>query len=333
MPDRQNYSLPLAAGFNPGKDLEAWWRFYQLLRKVRPTLVHIHGFKAFGVGIHAAGLARVPVLLTVHNYPAHPGGEALLPALAGLAGLAGTHYIAVSHALARELAAWGIASERIKVIYNGIDAAPFIRASKQRRAIDSDDGSLVVGTVARLAPQKGLQYLVYAAGWLAVRYPRMRFVVAGEGPEQQTLQALACRMGLSGRMLFPGFSRNLPATLSQIDIFVLPSLTEGMAITLLEALAAGCAVVATRVGGVPEIIEHGLTGLLVEPASARSLAGAVAALVQNPSLRRSVALNGRERVLERFTMDKMLMLTESVYESLITRTEETAELQQPGRQR
>lgn len=321
MPEKQIYHLPMAAGFNLVKDLDSWRCFYQLLRKVRPALLHIHGFKAFLIGRHAAGLARVPVLVTVHNYPAHRGGDALLPSFMRLSGAAETRFIAVSHALARELAAWGIAPERIKVIHNGIDPQPFQQAGKQRKAIIESDGTMVVGTAARMAPQKGLQYLVYAAAWLAGRYPQMRFVIAGEGPEQPALQELARRMGLSGRLLFPGFSRNIPVTLAQIDIFVLPSLTEGLSITLLEALAAGCAVVATHVGGIPEIVEHGVTGLLVPPASAGALAGAVAALADNPCLRRSFAQAGRKQVMEKFTVDKMLLQTGSVYESLLARPE------------
>jgi glycosyltransferase involved in cell wall biosynthesis len=318
LPGRDVYRLPLETGFSPAKDLDAGWRFYRLLRKIRPALLHIHGFKAFLIGSHAAALARVPVLVTVHNYPAHRGGETLLPPFSRLAGTAGAYYIAVSHALSRELAGWGIAPGRIRVIHNGIDPAPFEQAGIYRRRAVSGEAPLVVGTVARMAPQKGLQYLVYAAASLAGRYPRMRFVIAGDGPEQPALQELTRRMGLGGRISFPGFIRNIPAMLSQIDIFVLPSLAEGLAITLLEALAAGCAVVASRVGGVPEVIEHGTTGLLVPPASSGALAGAVAALAENPFLRRNVSLAGRKRVLEQFTIDKMLMQTGSVYESLIT---------------
>ena len=330
LPGSQFYPLPLTAGFSPAKDLHSWRRFYQLLRKARPNLLHIHGFKSFLIGRYAAGLARVPALVSVHNYPAYRGSDMLLPPFIKLSGAAETHFIAVSHALARELTSWGIAPERITVIHNGIDPEPFQQAARQRKEIARDGGSIVVGTAARMASQKGLKYLIRAAAWLAGRYPMMRFIIGGEGPEQPALQELACRMGLSGKISFPGFSRNLAATLAQIDIFVLPSLTEGMSITILEALAAGCAVVATRVGGVPEVIVDGVTGLLVPPASAGALAGAVAVLADNPYLRQSVALAGRERVIEKFVVDKMLMRTGAVYEMLLARPEQKAQCQQPA---
>jgi len=316
LPVQPDQFLTLSGGFTPGSDVYAWWQCYRLLRALQPSLLHIHGFKAALVGCPAAGLARVPVLVTVHNFPAHRAGAVLLPALSRLNGVSKIRFIAVSQALAKELSAWGIPAANVTVIHNGIDAAPFGQAGRQRRYA-AGDSEIVVGTVARMAPQKGLSHLLQAAALLARRFPRLRFILAGDGPELNSLKELAITLGLSKRVSFPGYCRDLPALLAQIDIFVLPSLTEGLAITLLEAQASGCAAVASRVGGVPEVIEHRRTGLLVPPASPRALAEAVAALIENPALRRSMALAGRERVKKHFTVEQMLNQTGLLYEEML----------------
>jgi len=318
-PEARRFCLPLSGGVDPGRDFLACCRLYLLLRRVRPALIHIHGFKAFPIGALAAKLARVPVLVTVHNFPAHRGGAAFFPYLSRLAELAAAHYIAVSGSLARELMAWGVPPHRVKVIYNGIDLKPFGQIFLRRQSTARIDDQLVVGTIARMAPQKGLPYLVEAAEKLADRFPQMRFVIAGEGPLRQVLQEAVHRAGLKSRVTFPGYCRDIAETLSKIDIFVLPSLTEGLSITLLEAMAAGCAVVATRVGGVPEIVDHGITGLLVQPASADALAEAVATLAINPELRDKFSAAGKEKIEAHFTLARMLTETASVYAALINR--------------
>ena len=125
---------------------------------------------------------------------------------------------------------------------------------------------------ARFAPQKGLTYFLQAAAALAPLFPRMRFLMIGDGPGRPVLEKLARQLDLSGRLSFCGYCTDLPRRLAGIDIFVLPSLTEGFSLTVLEAAAAGCAVVASRVGGLPEVITGGVHGLLVPPADAVALA-------------------------------------------------------------
>lgn len=308
-------SLPLEARLSPARDLRSFWRLYRALQRIRPSFVHIHGFKAALVGLPAAGLARLPALVTVHNYPAERG-RSLLPAALRAAGREGVRYIAVSRALARTLENWGIPPERIAVIYNGIDPAPFAAAAARRRFFASP-GKLVVGTAARLAPQKGLPYFIRAAARLALQFPDMRFRVVGEGPERPVLEKLARRLGLETRLSFPGYRADLPDCLAQMDIFVLPSLTEGLAITLLEAMAAGCPVVATRVGGVPEVIADGATGRLIPPGDDAALAAAVAALARDPEQAARLAAAARVQVGRRFTLQRMLTETEAIYSALL----------------
>jgi len=306
------FHLPLSGEFNPAGDLIAFRRLYGLLRMLRPALLHIHGFKAALPGLPAARLARVTVLITVHNYPAHRA-SLYMPAAGKLLGAQKAHYIAVSGALAGELAALGIPRDQITVIYNGIDPAPFEAAAAGRFSRRRHAGEIVVGTAARFAVQKGLSYFLEAAAALAPLFPQMRFLLIGDGPERPALEKLASRLSLPGRLTLCGHRNDLPRLLAGIDIFVLPSLTEGFSLTLLEAAAAGCAVVATRVGGVPEVITDGVHGLLVPPADAVALARAVAALARNPELARRLARACRERVITEFTLERMLSRTAALY--------------------
>ncbi|MEW5784083.1 MAG: glycosyltransferase [Bacillota bacterium] len=309
-------NLPLGTGLNPAHDLRSFWRFYRILREIRPALLHIHGFKAALIGAPAARLAGTPLVITVHNYPADLTGQRFIPHLSILPGLRKARYIAVSHALARELTGWGVNPSLITVIHNGIEPAPFEKAAALRCAGRVGSGA-VVGTVARLVSQKGLDYFLQAAVRLAVRYPKMRFLVAGDGPERDKLRNLARRLGLGEKMHFAGYSSQIATHLAAMDIFVLPSLTEGLATSLLEAQAAGCAVVAARVGGVPEVVEDGRTGLLVPPADGAALAAAVVSLVENPLLAVRLARAGQENVKMQFSLQAMLGRTAAVYEEII----------------
>ncbi|NLA04737.1 MAG: glycosyltransferase family 4 protein [Firmicutes bacterium] len=310
------YELPLGKGLSPVGDLSTFRRLYRLLCAVRPAFLHIHGFKAALPGLPAARLARVPVLITVHNYPAHRGSP-YLSAAGGLAGAQQDRYIAVSHALAGELAARGIPREKISVIHNGIEPGPFeAAAARFRRCSDQ----LVVGTAARFAPQKGLSYFIEAAAVLAPLFPRMHFLIIGDGPGRHGLEKLARQLDLPGRLSFCGYCADLPRRLAGIDIFVLPSLTEGFSLTLLEAAAAGCSLVASQVGGAAELITGGVHGLLVPPADVTALARAIASLARDPALAQRLAGACRERVKAQFNLKRTLSKTASLYEELVGET-------------
>lgn len=303
--------LPLEGELSLSRDLYSFWQVYRALLSSRPSLLHIHGFKSALIGQPAAGLAGVPSVITAHNFPAHRWRKAL-PAIIKAAQGGKTRYIAISRAIFQELSSWGIPPARITVIYNGIDPTPFEPAARGRRFRENP----VVGTVARLAPQKGLPVFLKAACRLARTYPRLRFVIIGEGPQRLELEALTRRLGLHQRVSFLGFQDDLPGQLSLIDLFVQPSLTEGLSISLLEALAAKCPVVATRAGGIPEIIEDGVTGLLVPPGNDQALAEAISTLLAYPEQALVMAGAGREKVWRDFSLRAMLSRTAEVYREM-----------------
>lgn len=315
LPADSFFNLPLSEGISPAGDLYTFKCLYRLLLTIRPALLHIHGFKAALPGLPAARLAQVPVLITVHNYPAHRA-SLYLPAAGRLLGALEAHYIAVSQSLAGELVARGIPREQISVIHNGIDPALFETAAAERFSRCRSERVLFVGTAARFAPQKGLSYFVKAAAVLAPLFPQMRFLMIGDGPGRPALEKLARQLGLKGRLSFCGHCADLPRRLAGIDIFVLPSLTEGFSLIVLEAAAAGCAVVASRVGGIPELITGGVHGLLVPPADVIALARAIASLARDPGQARRLARACRERVKAQFNLELMLSKTASLYKQL-----------------
>lgn len=309
------FSMPLNGGINPAGDLITFYRLRRLLHRIRPELLHIHGFKAALPGIAAARAARIPVLITAHNYPAHRASS-YMPAAGKLLGAQKVRFIAVSGDLAGKLAALGIPRGMISVIHNGIEPAPYEAAAAGRRLQYRRTGGIIVGTAARFARQKGLFYFVQAAAVLAPLFPRMRFLVMGDGPGRPDLEKLVLQSGLSGRLSFCGHCTDLPHRLAAIDIFVLPSLTEGLPLTLLEAAVAGCALAATRVGGIPEVITDGVHGLLVPPADEVALARAIASLARDPVLAHRLAQACSERVKTQFTLDRTISRTAFLYRRL-----------------
>lgn len=323
------YELPLAENISPGKDLYALRGLLSVLKKERPGLLHVHGFKVSLWGRLAGRIMGIPVIVTVHNFPAYPVNKTFLPGIfrtvEKVQGDWAYRYIAVSESIGEYLKKnSAIPAEKINVIYNGINTAPFEQAvrgdrSSPKNCLDfiKKEGIALAGTVARLAPQKGLKHFIQAAGILAPLFPNLRFVIVGDGPMREFLENLVQKTGLGGRVFFAGYLNDLPSVMSMLDIFVLPSYTEGLSITVLEALAAARPVVASRTGGVPEIIIHNKTGKLVTPGDSGALADAVEQLLLNPEDAKKMAEAGQERVKSLFTEEEMLKRTGLIYEELV----------------
>jgi len=212
------------------------------------------------------------------------------------------------------------ASGRIRVVPNGIRTGMTVDRP-------GHSGPPVIGFVGRLdEPKKGLDVLLRSIRRVAAARPAVRFVIAGDGPSAAGLRARAEEWGLSGFIEWRGEVRDVPALLPTFDAFVLPSLWEGVPIALIEAMDAGLPVVATRVGGVPEVVVDGETGRLVPPADEERLAAAILEMVDSPSVRRAWGEAGRIRVRERFDVRNTARALESLYEEVLTRGSPTARL-------
>jgi glycosyltransferase involved in cell wall biosynthesis len=287
--------VSLGGGIHPTNDLRTVKRLTAEIKRRRFSLVHAHGFKAGVVARTASRLGGVPCLMTVHGDFAHAAASRFsgLYVLAERILSRWVHgYIVVSEWLAGELCdTYGVPHQRIAVIPNGIDLAAIKEKCAGKSLCASDEQ--LVGTVARLAPQKGVEYFLRAAALLKDSFPHVRFLVAGDGPLRRELLALRSSLGVEEQVVFLGYCQDVPELLAKLDIFVLPSLSEGQGIAALEAMAAGCPVVASATGGIQDLICHGENGLLAEPGNATALAAAIAELLRRPI--RAAELAGRAK--------------------------------------
>ena len=223
--------------------------------------------------------------------------------------------VALSKKIANVLVDGGVRREKIRVIYTGVEFERF----QNSQSATGNDRETVVGTVAVLGARKGHRFLLEAAALLKQQGYRMTYRFAGEGPEKERLQKIARDLGVQQETVFEGFVSDVANFLMGIDIFVLPSLNEGMGVAVLEAMAASKPVVASRVGGIPELVEDGLTGFLVAPGNAEELAGAITRLVSGRGLMIEMGTRGRERVQQNFTMAQTASKLEAYYYELLQR--------------
>jgi glycosyltransferase involved in cell wall biosynthesis len=210
---------------------------------------------------------------------------------------------------------------RLVTIPNAVDPALVSAGARSRgdvcREFGFPEDARLVVNVANLVPKKGHGYLLAAARQVIERDARARFLLVGAGPLARQLADDARRAGLDGRLVFAGFRPDAAALVSAADVFVLSSTHEGLPIALLEAMALGRAVVATRVGGVPEVVTHGETGLLVEPGDADALARETLALLGDDARRQTLGRQARQQAVGRHGMAEMVKAVERVYEELV----------------
>jgi glycosyltransferase involved in cell wall biosynthesis len=285
---------------SPWRDLAGLLELARLLRRERPDILHASSSKAGVLGRLAGFVARVPVrIFTVHGwaFAAHSGFSSRLYRWADrLVKPLTTVTICVSEReLEAGLAAGTCVSERTVVIPNAVDVESAPRSSPAER-----ERPLILA-VGRLKAPKDFPTLIRALSGL--RPDSFEAVIVGEGPDRPRLEEEIEALGLSGRVRLAGERRDVPELLAAADVFVLPSASEGLPVSVLEAMAAGLPVIASRVGGVPEQVSDGETGLLVEPGDPSELTAALDRLIADPSLRRRLGAAGRARAEQAFDLD------------------------------
>jgi glycosyltransferase involved in cell wall biosynthesis len=310
-------------------ELSALRALARVIREFRPHVVHSHTAKAGTLARVAAWLGRVPVI--VHTYHGHvfhgyfsPRQTRLFLAIERALARRTDCLLAVSETVRRELLGFGIGSpERMRVMPLGLDLDRFARSDAMRGLVRAELGlapeTPTVGIVARLVPIKAHEVFLEAAARLARRLPRVAFVVVGDGERRAELETAACRLELQGRVHFLGWRQDLDRIYADLDVVALTSRNEGSPVSLIEAMAAGRPVVATRVGGVPDLVEDGLTGTLVGPGDAGALAEAVAALLADPDQARAMGEAGRKRVLPAFGAERLMADVDRLYTELLRR--------------
>lgn len=313
------------------RDAKAVMKLYRIIRRDRPHIVHTHTAKAGFLGRLAARLAGVPVVVhTFHGHVLHgyygPGKSWLLRQMERTLSRLSDHLVTVSEKIKSELVTYGVArGEQISVIPLGFDLEPFFQSHVHRREFRRELGlgenSKLVGIVGRLVPIKNHALFLQAVSRISAEEPAARFVIVGDGETRSAVEQTARALGVADRVIFTGWRRDLPRIYADLDLLVVSSDNEGTPVAAIEAMASRCAVVATRVGGLADLIVDHATGRLVPPRDAAALAGAVVRLLRCPDTRKEMARKAAETVRERFALKRLIGDTDRLYRHLLEQAE------------
>jgi glycosyltransferase involved in cell wall biosynthesis len=301
-------------------DLSRLLKLILRLRIEKVGIIHTHGYFAGVVGRIAGLLAQTEVIIH-HVHSTYYGYRKRHFAIERLLGTYTKRVVCCSGAVANhvqdreKIPAW-----KCDVIYNGIPEIRTVETSAEtlKQQFNILTKEPVIGTVANLFEHKGHAYLMQAARIVLDHYPSVKFLLVGDGPMRPVLQAMAGNLRISSSIIFAGRRQDIPVMLNLMDIFVLPSSgREGLGISIIEAMAAGKPAIGTILGGIPEVIEDNVTGLLVPPANHEALAGAILSLLGNRRKCAELGENGRTRYQEKFTEKLMLRKIETLYDSFL----------------
>ena len=298
-------------------DLPWIFRVHHLLKARCIHVMHSH---EFATNVHASLVSRVtgiPVIATAHGKNYY--GDRLRRRMAYRFVARQSCMVAVSDDLKRFLTQRiAIPPASIRVVHNGIDMRRYaVNGSNHaiRKELGIGASQPVIGTVGNLFEVKGQIYLLRACKALVGAIPDLVLLVAGEGDQSGPLEQEVRDLGITGNVKFLGFREDVPSLLQAIDVFALPSLSEGLPLSLLEALALQKPVVATNVGGIPEIVEDGVTGFLVPPRNPEALAEKILLFLRHPDIAADFGRSGRRRVQEAFSLEQMIQEYQSLYEN------------------
>ncbi len=299
-------------------------RIAQLADEMDVGVIHSHHFSPFVYGSIAALInRRIGLIYTEHgrlsDAPPTVKRQVVNAVLSRVAGPS----FAVAHDLRRHMIAEGFKASKLGVVHNGIDIGPLPDTAARhaaRQLLGARADAVIVGTVARLDPVKDLRTLIEAVVRAADRVPALQLVLVGSGPEEDALKRAARELGAGDHVRFFGYSSQVRTLLPGFDIYANSSVSEGISLTILEAMAAGLPVIATAVGGTPEVVTEGVTGRLVGARAAAELAIALADLASSPAERQALGQAARARVESAFTIDRMVDDYAREYERLLPAT-------------
>jgi glycosyltransferase involved in cell wall biosynthesis len=278
-------------------------------------IVHSHGYKADIYCSSAVRGARRARVATVHNWPTKTLKMRAYASIDKFALRSFSRVVAVSVAVAQELVRSGVPLDKVKLIENGVDPAAFRNGTDRVRTELNLRHLPVIGYIGRLAAEKGLDVLFSSIPGIVQRCPEVQVILAGDGPIRNQLTQSAQKLGIGSHVRFLGVRSDMADLYRAIDVLVLPSRDEGLPMTVLEALAAGKAVVASSVGQIPQVIRHGETGLLVQAGSREQLADAILELLGSPQLRKKLGSQGRQLIDSEFTAEAMARKYIELYRS------------------
>lgn len=301
-------------------DFASGWRLSRALRQLRPDILHAHDPHAVAMSSMAISMAYPPPCP-----PLVASRRVAFRMKRNAFSLWKYHqvdlFLCASEVIRQHLIADGIPARLTTTVHDGIDvthvdAAPALDVHAE---LWLPHGAPIIGTVGALVPHKGHRHFVAAAARVLRKVPDARFLIVGEGDEREALEAQIRHLKLEKHVILTGWRPDVLSLHKAFDIFVLSSVTEGLGTPLLDAMACGRPVVASRTGGIDEAVDDGVTGVLVEPHDEPALARAMVALLQDGPARTRMGAAGRRRVEERFSVERMIADTLDAYERVLTR--------------
>jgi glycosyltransferase involved in cell wall biosynthesis len=308
---------------SPVNDLRVTLAMYRLIRRSRPHIVHTHMAKAGTAGRLAAKLARVPIIVhTFHGHTFHsywgPVKSAVFLQIERTLGAMTDRVIAVNDVQRADIAKYGVAPlQKIQTIPLGLEIEPLLQAEQYRGRLRAELGIAadqpLIGIVARLVPIKAHEVFLTAAAKVRAAMPSATFLIVGDGERRAELEALARSLGIADATRFLGWREDMREVNADLDVAALCSNNEGSPVALIEAMAAARPVVSTRVGGVPDVVHDGVSGLLVPAGDADAFADALLQLLRDPARAAAFGQAGREAVYPRHSSGRLVQDIERLY--------------------
>jgi glycosyltransferase involved in cell wall biosynthesis len=305
--------LPVKEKILPREDFLVLKKIIEIVKKEKINLIHCHGYKTAYLGAIVNLFLKIPVILTIHNYLFYGNKKfekKLQKKIFKIISRYFSKIITVSNDLKKYLENMGIDSKKIKTIYNGIE----IENENTKRI---EKNYKIAGVISRFVPQKGIIYFIKCIPVVLKEIKNVKFLIIGEGPEKENLIKEIKELNIENFVEILPYQKNISSFLKSFDLLVVPSISEGAGIIILEAMANKLPVVATRVGGIPEIVKHNETGILVEPANIGELSSAIIKLLKEEKLAEKMGESAREIVKEKFDINLMIKETEKLYEDVL----------------
>ncbi len=317
----QRWNAPLFAIDDEGAlDWRVLPRLLHLCRKHKVALWHAHDYKSNLLGLILRRFWPMRLVTTVHGWVHHTSRTPLYYAVDRFCLPRYERVLAVSEDLRQRCLECGVRSERCLLIENAIDTEEFRRkfnVVEAKNELGWSSRTFVIGAVGRLSPEKGFDILLRALAEIRGRGVDAELLLAGEGHEQPKLEALASQLGCREQLHLTGFQSDVRPQYQAMDAFALSSLREGLPNVVLEAMALETPVVATRIAGVPRVIDDGVNGLLVSPGSVEELAAALLRLIHDEELRRRLGLAGRQTIETRYSFARRMQKIAAIYDDLL----------------
>jgi glycosyltransferase involved in cell wall biosynthesis len=309
------YGKTYEIGINGDLDPRFPLQLIPIVRRVKPDLVHVHsrrGADLWGGLIALLRSTRSVITRRVDNPEA--------PLLARIKYAPYVRIIAISQAIRLVLLSESIRPDRVVCIPSGIDPAPYQGACDPRwfkETFDLTPTNKTIGVIAQLIRRKGHRFLLEAAPAILDRFPEARFLFFGQGPLREELEKLCHEKKIGHAVYFAGFRNDMHRILPCLDLVVHPATMEGLGVSLLEAASSGRAIVAAKAGGIPEVVHHGINGLLVEPGNTGELADAVLRVLEDPAIGARLGAAGRRLVAAKFSLSAMVKGNMAVYREIL----------------